>query len=160
MSVIVSDRKESRFEAVTFSLELHDMLIGLMQRGFCVKDLSCLVRERYRLGRNANEDYDFYRFLMQEHKIHLNQLCYQLTNDVRGANSIYPTTMDEYRKRRDFQTSAIVVCEQMIKELQRIIDVYDVDLNLYKPYTNAIDREIGLIKKWRRRDNKIKSYVG
>lgn len=32
MSVLVSDRTESKFEAITYSIELHDMLIDLMQR--------------------------------------------------------------------------------------------------------------------------------
>lgn len=40
MSVLVSDRTESKFEAITYSIELHDMLIDLMQRSFGVKDLS------------------------------------------------------------------------------------------------------------------------
>lgn len=39
MSVLVSDRTESKFEAITYSIELHDMLIDLMQRSFGVKDL-------------------------------------------------------------------------------------------------------------------------
>jgi hypothetical protein len=34
MSVLLGDRKESKFEAITYSIELHDMLILLMQRGF------------------------------------------------------------------------------------------------------------------------------
>lgn len=37
MSVLVSDRTESKFEAITYSIELHDMLIDLMQRSFGVK---------------------------------------------------------------------------------------------------------------------------
>ena len=44
MSVLVSDRTESKFEAITYSIELHDMLIDLMQRSFGVKDLDQLVR--------------------------------------------------------------------------------------------------------------------
>ena len=32
MSVLVSDRKESKFEAITFSVDPHNMLIELMQR--------------------------------------------------------------------------------------------------------------------------------
>lgn len=44
MSVLVSDRTESKFEAITYSVELHDMLIELMQRSFGVKDLDRLVR--------------------------------------------------------------------------------------------------------------------
>ena len=34
MSVLVSDRSESKFEAITYSIELHNMLIELMQRSF------------------------------------------------------------------------------------------------------------------------------
>lgn len=44
------------------------------------------------------------------------------------------------------------------KELQRIAEIFEVDLNLYSPYVKAIDREIGLIKKWRQRDKKMESY--
>ena len=44
MSVLVSDRTESKFEAITFSIELHDMLIEFMQSGFGVKDLDHYVR--------------------------------------------------------------------------------------------------------------------
>ena len=42
MSVLVSDRTESKFEAITYSIELHDMLIDFMQRSFGVKDLSLI----------------------------------------------------------------------------------------------------------------------
>ena len=44
MSVLLGDRKESKFEAITYSIELHDMLILLMQRGFGVKDVDGFVR--------------------------------------------------------------------------------------------------------------------
>lgn len=39
-----------------------------------------------------------------------------------------------------------------------IAEIFEVDLNLYSPYVKAIDREIGLIKKWRQRDKKMESY--
>ena len=54
MSVLVSDRKESKFEAITYSIELHDMLIDLMQRSFGVKDLDHFVRVRYAYGKSLN----------------------------------------------------------------------------------------------------------
>ena len=47
MSVLVSDRKESKFEAITYSVELHDMLLDFMQRSFGIKDLEHCVRVRY-----------------------------------------------------------------------------------------------------------------
>lgn len=37
MSVLLGDRKESKFEAITYSIELHDMLILLMQRDLVLR---------------------------------------------------------------------------------------------------------------------------
>ena len=159
MSVLVSKRKESKFEAITYSIELHNMLIGLMQRGFGVKDLEHYVRVRYAFGKDATEDFAKYRYLMQNYKNRIDQLAALLTNNVRAANSIYPTSMHEYEQRRDYQNNAIVNCEQLIKELQRVVEIFEVDVNIYGRYIKAIDREIGLIKRWRQRDNKIKSYL-
>ena len=55
MSVLLGDRKESKFEAITYSIELHDMLILLMQRGFGVKDVDSFVhaleRDRAKAGK-------------------------------------------------------------------------------------------------------------
>ncbi len=159
MSVLVSRRRESKFEAITYSNTLHNMLIELMQRSFGVKDLDNIVRMKYAYGVDDKEDFAKYRFLMHNHKIHIDQLAYQLTNNLRAVNTTYPTTLHEYEQRRDYQNSAIVNCEQLLKELQRVVEIFDVDLNTYGKYIKAIDREIGLIKKWRQSDNKIKSYI-
>lgn len=159
MSVLVSDRKESKFEAITYSIELHNMLIELMQRGFGVKDLEHFVRLRYAYGKDDTEDFARYRYLMQNYKNRIDQLASRLTSNVRAANSVYPTSMREYEQRRDYQNNALVNCEQLINELQRVVEIFEVDLNVYGRYIKAIDREIGLIKKWRQRDNRIKSYL-
>lgn len=159
MSVLVSDRKESRFEAITYSIELHDMLVDFMQRNFGVKDLKRMVRLRYAYGKDETEDYEKYAYLMNKYKDRVDSLASRLTSNVRGANSIFPVNLREYERRRDYQNDAIVNCEQLLKELQRIVEIFDVDINLYSRYIKAIDREIGLIKKWRQRDNKIKSRL-
>lgn len=150
MSVLVSDRKESKFEAITYSVELHDMLLDFMQRSFGIKDLEHFVRVRYAYGDDETEDYAKYRYLMTNFKNRIDHLASQLTNNIRAANSTYPTSMQEYEQRRS---------EQIIKELQRIVEIFNVDVNTYGRYVKAIDREIGLIKKWRQRDNRIKSYL-
>ena len=83
MSVLVSDRTESKFEAITYSIELHDMLIDLMQRSFGVKDLDQLVRVRYAHGKDATEDFSKYRYLMLSYKNRIDQLASMLTSNVR-----------------------------------------------------------------------------
>lgn len=159
MSVLVSDRKESKFEAITFSIELHNMLIELMQRSFGVKDFEHFVRMRYAYGKDDKEDFSKYRYLMNNFKMRIDQLASMLTSNVRAANSLYPTSIHEYEQRRSYQNNAIANCEQIVKELQQVVEIFEVDINLYSRYIKAIDREIGLIKKWRQRDNKIKSYL-
>lgn len=124
-----------------------------------VKDLDHLVRVRYAYGKDETEDFAKYRYLMTNFKNRIDQLASQLTSNVRAANSTYPTSMREYEQRRDYQNNAIINCEQILKELQRIVEIFEVDVNTYGRYVNAIDREIGLIKKWRQRDNKIKAYL-
>lgn len=57
MSVLLGDRKESKFEAITYSIELHDMLILLMQRGFGVKDVDSFVRKKYAYGEISEENF-------------------------------------------------------------------------------------------------------
>ena len=158
MSVLVSKRTESKFEAIIHSVELHDMLIDLIQRNFGVRDVEKFVRSRFAYSAEEDE-YAKHRYLMQNFKSRVDQLASQLTSNVRAANSLYPTSMAEYERRREYQNNAIVNCEQLIKELQRVVEIFDVDINLYNRYVKAIDREIDLIKKWRQRDNKIKSHL-
>lgn len=158
MSVLVSKRTESKFEAIIHSVELHDMLIELIQRNFGVKDTEKFVRTRFAHSVEKDE-YAKHRYLMHNFKSRVDQLASQLTSNVRAANSLYPTSMAEYERRREYQNNAIVNCEQLIKELQRVVEIFDVDINIYNRYVKAINREIDLIKKWRQRDNKIKSHL-
>lgn len=159
MSVLAVNRKESRFEAIAFSIELHDMLIELMQRGFGIRNVDQFVRKRFVRNTITEETYAFYRYEMHNSKMRIDQLASLLTNNIRAANSIYPTDLKEYEMRREYQNMAIIACEQIVHELQRIVDIFEVDVNVYGRYIQAIDREIGLIKRWRQRDNRIKDRL-
>lgn len=159
MSVLVSDRKESKLEVIVYSLELRNMLIELMQRNFGVKDLNRMVRLRYAYGKDDREDFHKYHYLMSGFKKRIDELASMLTGNLRAANTIYPTSMYEYEQRRGYQNNAIVNCEQILKELQQVVEIFEIDLNIYDRYVKAIDREIGLIKKWRQRDNAIKTRL-
>lgn len=159
MSVLVADRKESRLEPITYSDELHDMMLDLLSRNFGIKDLDHMVRVKYAYGQIESEDFPFYHYQMHKYKDRLDKLSYSLTNNLMAAKNIYPTSMHEYEKRRDYQNNAIANCEQLLHNLQRVVEIFDVDLNLYGRYVKAINREIDLIKRWRQRDNKLKTYL-
>lgn len=158
MSVLASQRTESKFEVFTFSEELHDMLLDLMRRNFGVKSPNELIQLRNSSG-NTKEDFEHYRFLMHTYKNRIDGFASTISNYIEMANSIHPTSMHEYIKRRDLQNMAIANCKLLSKELQRVVDKFDVDINIYAQYDKAINREIDLIKHWRQSDNKIKSYL-
>ena len=159
MSVLVSDRKESRFEALIFSEELHSMMIELMQRNFGIKDVDRFVRMEYARGKMDSEDVEYFYALLRNSKQRIDQTASMLTDNLRAAKSIYPVFMEEYHKRRAYLNAGISNCEQLINRLQHVVKIFNVDLNIYNRYIQAIDREIELIKRWRQRDNKLRTRL-
>lgn len=159
MSVLVNDRKESKFEVIAYSVELRSLLIELMQRGFGIKDIKYIARRRYVFRKDDIENPSKYIYLIHNSKNRIDELTSLIIFNVRAANSIYPTSLSEYEQRRNYQNIAIANCEQLISELQQVVEIFEVNINIYGKYIQTIDREIGLIKNWRQRDNKIKTYL-
>lgn len=159
MSVLVSDRSESKFEPIVFSIRLHDMLTEFMMRDFAVRDVDDFVRRQYTNGKIPSENFSRYRFLMQNAKDRIDMSAALLTSKLTSAYRVYPTNLHECQVRRDYQNEALGHCEILVKELQHVVDVFNVDINRYGQYIEAIDREIELIKRWRQRDNKIKAKL-
>lgn len=115
MSVLVSDRTESKFEAITYSVELHDMLIELMQRSFGVKDLDHFVRVKYAYGKESAEDFSKYRYLMLNYKNRIDQLTVKLraiaVRNVLRQPLILPCSTCEAVRNFRYQRSC---CRQII----------------------------------------------
>lgn len=80
-------------------------------------------------------------------------LTRSLLLNLTAANSIYPTVKLEAQQRRVYQDIAIGNCEQILKELQFIIEVFPISAKGYMPYIALIEKEITLIKGWRKSDN-------
>lgn len=154
MGVIVPKRKESRLEVLIQANTLHDMLLELMQRNFGVKSIDRLVRRKYLFSKEQCEQRAYFRMVMNQSKIRIDHLCRLLIENIRAANTIYPISNAEFESRRAYQNDALVNCEQIKSELQRVVDIFDVDINLYARYIEALNREIRLIKSWRQKKNK------
>lgn len=159
MSVLVNDRKESKYQSIVFAIKLQTKLTDFANRDFGVKDLKHLVQLRYAYGKDEMENFSKYRYLLQDCKTQLNRTAALLTANLVAAKSVYPTAMPEYYQRREYQNNAIANANQLLTILQRTVDIFEVDINAYEPYVKDINREIELIKRWRQRDNKIKSYL-
>lgn len=78
---------------------------------------------------------------------------------ITVANSMYPEYMEELIERRLNQDKAIGQCYRLLQELQYTIETLPVDINKYIPFADSIEREVALLKKWRKSDNKFKSKL-
>lgn len=63
---------------------------------------------------------------------------------VKGGEELTEATM-----------AAIGNCEQLLQEMQYIISIIPVDAQKYIRYVEMIEKEIALLKGWRKSDNKI-----
>ena len=156
MSVIKADRKESRLEAVVYAEKVHDILTKLGQENYGIRDVRRALRPKYVPRRNEDPDIDYYLALLRNARTEIDTTAYLLSDDVRSAYSIYPTDMEEYNRRREYQDFAIAKCAQIQKDLGHIAEIFNVNLNMFEEGVKAVDREKELIKKWRQRDNRFK----
>ena len=73
--------------------------------------------------------------------------------------NVYPSTELDLKERLEHQNQAIFACILLSKELKEIVRRFDVDLNKFDIYQEGIDREIGLIKRWKQRDNRLAKRI-
>jgi hypothetical protein len=75
--------------------------------------------------------------------------------NITAGNTIYPVTEAELQTRRQYQTAAIVNCEQLLQEMHYCEDILPVAVSKFLPYVDAIEFEIKLLKGWRKSNNKL-----
>ena len=83
----------------------------------------------------------------------------EITKEVYIANSIYPTCYEELVQRRLHQDEAIGQCYRLTQELQYAIETLPVDVNIFLRFGESIQKEVNLIKGWRKSDNKFKGAI-
>lgn len=142
MSVIKSQRTESQFRVISLAIEIR-------------KEITKYILYDFAHDGKLN----FMNHLL------LNDERFEILNDMREAvgnlemaNSIYVTTTAEYEERRLYQTKAIAYYNRLKQELNYIVDAFPgkINLNKYMSSIKLIDEEIGLIRAWRKSDNKLK----
>ena len=116
------------------------------------------ILERYGVEKSIKESYP--EWLIDTFRESIMDILRELVLNIRAANSIYPgnqypANMREYELRRTYQDKAIGNCDQLYEELQYVGSVIPVDAQKYMPYIEKVEREIALLKGWRKSDNKI-----
>ncbi len=167
MGVLKRFRKTSPLEFFTSAQRLrHDLIllachdfgirpvsrsIELLARGMGKEDREAFtgIAQRYGLSRAID---DCEPWIVARLRDSVWQLSRQLVLDLTAANAIYVTNERELAERRLLQDRAIGDCLQLTKEIELAIDLLPIEASRLTPHVAAIDREIALIKGWRKSD--------
>lgn len=175
MSVLKSKRKPSQFEVFHHLNKVRKEVTDLLLRDFGYSPQKAEKRLQKRFSGRSYEEltdieqqiYDHFRkqqeafdswFIEDERKAVIDCLR-SITEHVYTANSIYPTFQEELAERRIHQDLAIGQCYRLVQELQYAIETLPVDVNSFLRFGEDIQREIDLIKGWRKSDNKFKGAI-
>ncbi len=97
---------------------------------------------------------DYPEWLINKLRSSIWDILRELMLNITRAYTIWATCKAEAEERRICQDRAIACCESLLKELELAAEVLPVDAEKYMRYVAAIDREIALLKGWRKNDNK------
>ena len=174
MAVLAKDRTLSKLEFYMNACKLRRQIIFLMGRDFGVKPR---IREtRFYTKKWEDKDAALFTELLTkygEHKViddyplwmidHVREEILRHLADmmkhITRAYTIWATTKAEGDLRRNSQDLAIADCESLKQELELAADILPVDADKLLKYVDSINREIALLKGWRKSDNKRKQAL-
>lgn len=117
------------------------------------KELLLDILEKWNAGSEILVQYP--QWLLSHFRDNVLELLRDLMRHIVSANTIYPTSLREAQERRTEQNKAICACECLLQELEHIASILPVDANKLKGFVYMCDREIQLLKGWRKSDNKF-----
>lgn len=171
MTVPKYKRTKSNIEFFHFAYRLNDNITRLLIRDFGIKrvckDLKAFTytakMERsdreYFIGLcnkyNINLETEYPLWLIEYYRTWILYLLRQMIDNITQANTIYASSENEFYFRRQYQWRAIGNCYQLLQAMQTAIRILPVDVEKYMPYVNDINKELELLKAWKKADNKI-----
>ena len=157
MSVVKSKRNLSRLEFYSIARKLQEDLTNFLLRDFGVRN------KVYKQVMEDNTELTtiacYPEWLIDYFRKSIIQTLNSLMDNIVAANSIYPINMREVEERRILQDRAIANCEQLFQKLIYCAEVLPVSLLKFEPYALDIDKEIALLKGWRKSTNTIAAKI-
>jgi hypothetical protein len=114
---------------------------------------------KFKADTGSQQPEGFYDELLEDFSRNIRQLLRNLLMNITAANTIYPLNDFEVQTRRQYQTAAIINCEQLLQEILYCEDVLPVKVSRFVPYIEQIELEIALLKGWRKANTKIENLI-
>lgn len=175
MSVPQGKQKKSPKEYFDFMYTLTDKIDDFATRDFGFKPMARDLKTFTFRAKMTKEDKEEFNALCDKYKIDvvaeyplekvhlyrikLDNIGEDLIRYVTLADSIYPQTMSEFDTRRSLQWKAIGTCYYYLQTFQTIMRRLPVDIEKYMPYVDDIRKEIALLRKWKKSDNRFKEII-
>lgn len=176
MALLKRLRKESKLKVYVNAIAIRIMLTYFMLKDFNdskkVRNLEIVLKDvededKEKINKIL-EEYDviktemcFPEYFIIEEKNIITKICREMCMDICMAQSIFPVTKSEFEYRRLCMDKAIGSCQMLFQEMQFIIDIIHPDVEKYLRYVDPIEKEISLLKAWKKSDNrKYKNIFG
>ncbi len=157
MSVLKNKRGLSALEFYHNAQKLWKEICDWLLRDFGVKDKVRIEKRQDDTEEKIIEQYP--AWIVKHFRRRILSIMDNLMDNITAANSIYPITQDELTLRRRYQTGAIINCQQLIQQIQRIEAVLPLEMKKFVPYYEILEYEIKLLKGWRKANNKIAEKI-
>lgn len=164
MSVLKNKRTLSDLEFFHNATELRREITLLLLRDFGVKDKVRTVKSLYGISNMEPEDEkkiqelvekygmcgsiveEYPMWLIDKMRNNILNICHNMILNITQANTIYPTSEEEFHDRRNFQNHAIGNCEQLLQEMQYVISIIPVDAQKYMKYVPVAGQKLNTNK--------------
>lgn len=114
---------------------------------------------KYDVKPNKEFQSEFPTWFVDMERKNLCEILTDLIQHITKANSIFPIGEIEINLRREFQDRAIADCYNIYQELQYIIAVFKIDINKLIPIIESVEKELALLKSWRKSNKKKKKDI-
>lgn len=172
MSVVKRKRQESQFEVIHHFYKTRRNITDLLLRDFGYNEKKARQymekifggkpyeelddKERLHYITRWNKKKSFEEWFIVDQRNAVMNCLRDVQKNLFLANSIYPSCQEELIERRLCQDKAIGHCQRLLQELQYAIETLPVDIKTYLQFAEDIEKEVSLIKGWRKSDNKFK----
>jgi hypothetical protein len=152
MAVLLNKRNISSLEFFNTAMNLRVGITKLLLKDFGIRD-------KIRKVKTDKQEYtiieEYPAWIVIEIRKDINKTMRKMMKNIISANTIYPKNKKELLRRTNKQNKAIEKCQHLLQEITFATEIFPLNIEKLLPYVKMIEKEIVLLKGWRKYNNFI-----